>query len=59
VLKGTMIDDERWWKGLGMVALTSTEPKPYWFVHAQKPNLTLRPLNELPTRMVGGEAPQE
>jgi hypothetical protein len=25
---------ERWWKGLRMVVLTSTEPKPYWFVRA-------------------------
>jgi hypothetical protein len=59
VLKGTMMADERWWKGLGMDALTSTESKLYWFVHAQKPKLTLRPLNELPARMVGGEVPQE
>jgi hypothetical protein len=59
VLKETTMADERWWKGPGMAALTSTEPKPYWFVHARKPKLTLRPLNELPARMVGGEAPQE
>jgi hypothetical protein len=59
VLKGTKMVVERWWKGLGMAVLTSTKSKPYWFVHAQKPKLTLKPLNELPTRMVGGESPQE
>jgi hypothetical protein len=41
VLKETTMVDERWWKGPGMAALTSTEPKPYWFVRARKPKLTL------------------
>ena len=31
MLKETMIYNERWWKGPRMVALTSTEPVPYWF----------------------------
>jgi hypothetical protein len=37
VLKETTMANERWWKGPGMVALTSTEPIPYWFLLAQKP----------------------
>jgi hypothetical protein len=37
VIKDTMMDNERWWKGLGMVVLNSTEPVPYWFILAQKP----------------------
>ena len=37
VLKETMMANERWWKGPGMVVLTSTEPIPYWFIRAQKP----------------------
>jgi hypothetical protein len=28
--------DERWWKGPGVAALTSIEPKSYWFVHARE-----------------------
>ena len=36
VLKETTMANERWWKGPGMVALTSTEPVPYWFLLAQK-----------------------
>jgi hypothetical protein len=47
-MKETTIVDDRWWKGTRMAALTSTELKLYWFVHAQKPKLTLRPVNELP-----------
>jgi hypothetical protein len=37
VLKETMMDNERWWKGPRMVALTSTEPVLYWFILAHKP----------------------
>jgi hypothetical protein len=37
VLKETTMANERWWKGPGMVALTSTEPIPYWFLLAQRP----------------------
>jgi hypothetical protein len=36
VLKETTMANERWWKGPGMVALTSTEPVPYWFLLAQR-----------------------
>jgi hypothetical protein len=36
VLKETTIANERWWKGPGMVALTSTGPIPYWFLLAQR-----------------------
>ena len=32
-----MMANERWWKGPGMVVLTSTEPVPYWFLLAQIP----------------------
>jgi hypothetical protein len=31
VLKETTMANERWWKGPGMVALTSIEPVPCWF----------------------------
>jgi hypothetical protein len=37
VLKETTMANERWWKGPGMVALTSTEPVLYWFILAHKP----------------------
>jgi hypothetical protein len=37
VLKETTIDNERWWKGPGMVTLTSTEAISYWFLLAQRP----------------------
>jgi hypothetical protein len=37
VLKETMMDNERWWKGPRMVVLTSTEPVLYWFILAHKP----------------------
>jgi hypothetical protein len=59
VLKETTMANERWLKGPTMAALTSIEPKPYLFVRARKPKVTLRPLNELPPWMVGGEDPQE
>ena len=38
-----MMDNERLWKGPGMVALTSTEPVPYWFylLKDQSNSLTL------------------
>jgi hypothetical protein len=36
VLKETMMDNERWWKGPGMVVLTSTELVSYWFLLAQR-----------------------
>jgi hypothetical protein len=41
VLKDTTMANERWWKGHGMVVLTSTEPIPYWFLLAQRPKTTL------------------
>jgi hypothetical protein len=43
VLKETTIANERWWKGHRMVALTSTEPVPYWFylLKDQSNSLTL------------------
>jgi hypothetical protein len=59
VLKDTTMANERWWKGLGMVVLTSTEPIPYWFLLSQRPKQLSDPGNKLPIRMVGGEAPQE
>ena len=37
MLKETTIANERWWKGPGMVALTSTKLVPYWFLLAQRP----------------------
>jgi hypothetical protein len=37
VLKETTMANERWWKGPGMVALTSTELVLYWFLLAQRP----------------------
>jgi hypothetical protein len=37
VLKETTMANERWWKGPEMVALTSTEPIPYWFLLSQRP----------------------
>ena len=36
MLKETTMANERWWKGPRMVALTSTETVPYWFILAQK-----------------------
>jgi hypothetical protein len=36
VLEETTMDNERWWKGPRMVALTSTESVPYWFLLAQR-----------------------
>ena len=36
VLKETTMANERWWKGPGMVALTSIGPIPYWFLLAQR-----------------------
>jgi hypothetical protein len=41
VLKETTMANERWWKGLGMVALTSTEPVPYWFYLLKDQNNSL------------------
>jgi hypothetical protein len=37
VLKKTTMANDRWWKGPGMDALTSTEPVLYWFILAHKP----------------------
>jgi hypothetical protein len=37
VIKETTMANEMWWKGPGMVASTSTELVPYWFLLAQKP----------------------
>jgi hypothetical protein len=36
VLKETTMANERWWKGPGMVALTSTGSVSYWFLLAQR-----------------------
>jgi len=43
VLKETTMANERWWKGSGLVALTSTEPVPSWFylLKDQSKSLTL------------------
>jgi hypothetical protein len=43
VLKETMMDNERWWKGTGMVVLTSTKPIQYWFLLAQRPKQLSNP----------------
>jgi hypothetical protein len=43
VLKETTMANERWWKGPGMVALTSTEPVLYWFILAHKPKQLSNP----------------
>jgi hypothetical protein len=43
VLKETTIANERWWKGPGMVALTSTEPVPYWFYLLKNQSNSLTP----------------
>jgi hypothetical protein len=49
VLKETTMANERWWKGSGMVALTSTKPIPYWFLLAQRPKQLSDPgMNYLP-----------
>jgi hypothetical protein len=49
VLKDTTMANERWWKGPGMVVLTSTEPIPYWFLLAQRPKQLSDPgMNYLP-----------
>jgi hypothetical protein len=44
VLKETMIANERWWKGPGMVVLNSTESVPYYFyfLKDQSNSLTLK-----------------
>ena len=43
MLNETTKANERWWKGLGMVVLNSTEPVPYWFylLKDQSNSLTL------------------
>jgi hypothetical protein len=43
VLKETTMANERWWKGPGMVALTSTEPVPYWFYLLKDQSYSLTP----------------
>jgi hypothetical protein len=48
VLKETTMANERWWKGPGMVALTSIEPVPYWFILAQKPKKLSDPGMDFP-----------
>jgi hypothetical protein len=58
VLKETTMANERWWKGPGMVALTSTEPVPYWFYLLKDQSNSLTP-EWISRQMVGGEAPQE
>jgi hypothetical protein len=49
VLKETMMANERWWKGPGMVALTSTKPVSYWFILAQKPKQLSNPGMDFPS----------
>jgi hypothetical protein len=36
VIKETTMANERWWKGPGMVVLTSTRSVPYWFLLVQR-----------------------
>jgi hypothetical protein len=49
VLKETTMTHERWSKGPGMVAITSTEPILYWFLLAQRPKQLSDPgMNYLP-----------
>jgi hypothetical protein len=49
VLKETTMANERWWKGPGMVALTSTKPVPYWFLLAQRPKQLSDPGMDFPS----------
>ena len=49
MIKETIVANEWWWKGPEMVALTSTEPIPYWFLLAQRPKKLSDPgMNYLP-----------
>jgi hypothetical protein len=48
VLKETTMANERWWKGPGMVALTSIELVPYWFILSQKPKKLSDPRMDFP-----------
>jgi hypothetical protein len=50
VIKETKMANEGWWKGLGMVALTSTEPVPYWFLISQIPRQLSNPRMNFPSR---------
>jgi hypothetical protein len=59
VLKETTMANERWWKGPGMVALTSIEPVLYWLILAHKPKQLYEPRMDFLIKLVGGEAPQE
>ena len=43
MLQETTMANERWWKGPGMVALTSTEPVLYWFYLLKDQNNSLTP----------------
>jgi hypothetical protein len=49
VLKETTMANESWSKGLGMVALTSIEPVPYWFLLAQRPKQLSDPIMNFPS----------
>jgi hypothetical protein len=49
VLKETMMANERWRKGPGMVVLTSTEPIPYWFLFAQRQKKLYDPRMDFPS----------
>jgi hypothetical protein len=55
-----MMAEERWWKALEMVALTSTKTNIVFGLHWPRETRANRwPRNELITRMVGEEAPHE
>jgi hypothetical protein len=49
VLKETTMDNERWWKGPGIIALTSTNPVLYWFILAHKPKYLSDPGMDFPS----------
>jgi hypothetical protein len=49
MLKETTMTNERWWKGPGMVALTSIELIPYWFLLAQRPKQLSNPGMDFPS----------
>ena len=49
VIKETTMANERWWKGPGMVALTSIELVLYWFIVAHKPKQLSDPRMDFPS----------
>jgi hypothetical protein len=48
LLKYTTMANERWWKGPGIVVLTSTEPVPYCFLLTQRPKQLSDPGMDFP-----------